>query len=199
VRDVGQVDPVDHHHRQLQVRQVPAQQLGQRRAGLGHERARDRRLRRRPGLSLHPFPDRLIHPARAAGRHPGEHPLEHQPAEQIPRGELLVAVQPDLLGVISSSDPRTADLDPAGAERDLPGRVPVTPRGPLRVLLALRADDPVDLPLHRLMQHLQPRHHRQRQQPLLRLPSDPCQRQLHMLGQHNRAPSFLSLDDLDNV
>jgi len=181
--DVGQVDPVDHHHRQVQIGQVTAEQLLQRRARLGHERARHRRLRRRPRLGLDLLTDRLVHPARAASRDASEHPLKHQPAEQIPAGELLVAVQLDLLGVIRGPRPRPADRHTAGAERDLSRRMPVPLRGSLTIVTALRADDPLDLPLHRLMQHREPGAHRQRQQPLLRLPSDLPQRHLDVLGQ----------------
>jgi len=68
-----------------------------------------------------------------------------------------------------------------------------------RSLLALRADDPLDLPLHRLVQHRQPRVHSEREQPLLRLPGDLAQRQLDMLRQLQRGSPLLGLDDLDNV
>ena len=43
VRDIRQVDPIDQHDRQLQVREVAAEQLLERRARLGDERARKKR------------------------------------------------------------------------------------------------------------------------------------------------------------
>jgi hypothetical protein len=74
--------------------------------------------------------------------------------------------------------------------------VTVPLRGPLAVVAALRANDPLDLPLHRLVQHRQARADCEREQSLLRLPSDLAQRQLDELRQRQR---LLSLDDLDNV
>ena len=67
--------------------------------------------------------------------------------------------------------------------------------GPLAVVAALRANDPLDLPPHRLVQHRQTGAEGQREQSLLRLPSDLCQRQLDVLRQRQRR-SLLSLDDL---
>jgi hypothetical protein len=175
-----------------------SQQLRQRRAGLGHERARHGRLRRRPRLGLQLLPDRLIDPRRAARGDAGEHPLQHHLAEQIARGELLVAGQLDLLAVGRGPHPRPADLDAASAERHLARRVTVPLRGPLAVVAALRANDPLDLPLHRLVQHRQAGADCERQQSLLRLPGDLAQRQLDVLRQRQRH-RLLTLDDLDNV
>jgi hypothetical protein len=151
VGDVGQLDPVDHYHRQLQPGEIPAEQLRQRGTGLGHERARGGRLRRRARLGSDLLADRLINPARATRRHAGQHPLQHKPAEQITRGELLVAIELDLLGVIRGPHPRPTDRHPASTERHLPRRVTVALADPPPIVLALRADDPLDLPLHRLV------------------------------------------------
>ena len=140
MRDVGQVDPVDHHHRQLQIGQVPAQQIRQRRARPGHERARHRRLRRRPGVLLNLLADRLSDPPRPAGRDAGEHPLQHHLLKQIPRAELAVTLKADLLAVIGSAHPRPADRHPPPTKRDLPARAAVT-LGPILVVAALGADD----------------------------------------------------------
>ena len=141
--------------------------------------------------------DGLIHPPGLPGRDPGQHPLEHHLPEQIPGGELPVAVQGDLLAVVRGPRPRAADLHPPTTECDLTVRVAVSLRGPRPVVPALRAHDPVDLPLHRLMQHRQAGMHREREQPFLRVPRDPRKRQLNMLSQHQRR--LLSLDDLNNV
>jgi len=77
--------------------------------------------------------------------------------------------------------------------------VTVPLRGPLAVVAALRSDEPLDLPLHRLVQHRQPRVHSEREQTFLRLPGDPCQRQLNMLRQLQPGSLLLGLDDLDTV
>ena len=77
----------------------------------------------------HLLADRLIDPARTTGRDAGEHPLQHDLLEQIARGELLIAVQLDLRGVIRGPNPRPADRHPATAQRDLARRVTVALRG----------------------------------------------------------------------
>ena len=60
----------------------------------------------------------------------------------------------------------------------------MTHRDAVRVVLALRADDLVDLLLHQLVQHAEPDADAQRQQPLLRCPDQLAQRLLHPRGQH---------------
>ena len=47
----------------------------------------------------------------------------------------------------------------------------VANRGPVRVVLALRAHDIVDLLSHQLLQHAEPDTDAQREQPLLRCPT----------------------------
>jgi hypothetical protein len=61
--------------------------------------------------------------------------------------------------------------------------VTVPDRGAVRVVLALRADDPVDLGLQQLVQHAEPDAHAERQQPLLRRARQLAQRVLHPLRQ----------------
>ena len=79
----GDVEPVDHHHRRLQPGQVRFEQLGDRRLGRGDEPARHRRLRhRRAGLT-----DRFGDFDMTAGGDTGEHPLDHDLAQQILGGE----------------------------------------------------------------------------------------------------------------
>jgi hypothetical protein len=63
MRDISQLGPVDHHHRQLQFGEIAAEQLPERGPGLRHERARHRRFRRRPRLGPDLLADRLINPA----------------------------------------------------------------------------------------------------------------------------------------
>jgi hypothetical protein len=63
--------------------------------------------------------------------------------------------------------PRALNRDPAAAERHLPSVVAMTNRGPVGVVLALRAHDLVDLLLHQLGQHPEPDTHAEREQPVL--------------------------------
>ena len=60
----------------------------------------------------------------------------------------------------------------------------VPDRGPLGVVLALRAYDVVDLLFHQLGQHAEPDTDAQREQPLLRCPDQLPQRFLHALWEH---------------
>ena len=60
----------------------------------------------------------------------------------------------------------------------------VTDRGPVRVVLALRADDIVDLLFHQLAQHAEPDADAEREQSLLRCPDQLPQRFLHALREH---------------
>jgi hypothetical protein len=66
-----QLEAVEHHHRQAQIGELAAHQLSQRRPGALHERARHRRLRRRPRLRLDLFADRLLRATVPAGRDAG--------------------------------------------------------------------------------------------------------------------------------
>jgi len=64
-------------------------------------------------------------------------------------------------------------------------------------MATLHADDTLDLPLYRLLQHQQARADSQRQQTLLRRAGDLSQRQLNMLGKLK--PRRLRRGDLDQV
>jgi hypothetical protein len=97
---------------------------------------------------------------------------------------VLVGLKRHLAFAIGSPDPRPADRNAPAAERDLSVLVTVTDRGPIRVPLALRPDDRVDLQLQQLVQNAEPDLHRQRQQPLLRRPDQLPQRRLHPLREH---------------
>jgi site-specific DNA recombinase len=97
--DVGaavQLDPVEHDHRQAQVAQRTVHQLPQQVAGSLHERPGHRRLRRRTGASLDPLADRLLRAAVLASGHAGEHPLQHDLAELVAVGEVLIGRQRQL-------------------------------------------------------------------------------------------------------
>ena len=90
VNAAGDLQPVEHHHRQPHVIQPAGHQLPQRGAGLLDEHLRHRALplRRRGLLDL--FADRLADPGELPGRDAGEHPVHHRPLQRIAIGEVLV-------------------------------------------------------------------------------------------------------------
>ena len=123
--------------------------------------------------------DRLPGPRVAARRDAGEHPLEHHVGERITRREVRVGPQLDLALAVGAASPRTADRHAPAAERDLAVLMAVAHRRPARDVLALRADDLVDLGLHQLVQHAEPDADAQREQSLLRRTGELAQRLLH--------------------
>ena len=78
-------------------------------AGALHERARHRRLRSRAGVLLDPPADRLLNTPILAGRHTGQHPLQHHALELVALSEMLVGLQAAPL-------PRRPPSGPAGAQ-----------------------------------------------------------------------------------
>jgi hypothetical protein len=68
--------------------------------------------------------------------------------------------------------PRSLHLDTPTTQRHRTTLMAGTQRRPLQVAPALRNDDIVDLLGHPLLQHAQPNAHAQRQQPLLRCPTN---------------------------
>jgi hypothetical protein len=186
--DIGaplQLEPVQHQHRQAHVVEAPAHQLGQRAAGALDEAPRDRRARRRPRRLLNLRADRLGCALVAAGRDAGQHPLEHDPREQIAVGEVLVGRQPHLGAAVGAPDPRPLDRDAPTAERHLADLVAVTHRDPISDVLALRADDVDHFLFQQLGQHAQPNTDAQGEQPLLRRPDQLPQRLLNARRQHD--------------
>jgi hypothetical protein len=97
---------------------------------------------------------------------------------------MLIGAQPDLGVAVRGPHPRPADLDSAATERDLPALVAMAYSRAIRVVLALRADDVIDLLLHQLGQHPEPDTDAQREQALLRSADQLAQRLLHALGKH---------------
>ena len=75
-------------------------------AGSLHERARHRRLRRRPRLSLDPLADRLLRAPVPAGRDAGQHPLQHHPLQRVAVGEMLIGRKRHLGLAVRGPDPR---------------------------------------------------------------------------------------------
>jgi hypothetical protein len=97
---------------------------------------------------------------------------------------MLIGRELDLGLAVSCPHPRPLDLDATAPERHLPIIVAVPNRGPVRVVLALRAHDLVDLLLQHLGENAEPDADRQRQQSLLRGPDQLAERLLHALRQH---------------
>jgi len=179
-----QINPAEHHHRQAQVRQWPVHQPPQLIAGAVNEHARHRRLRRRPGIVLELLTDRLLSAPIPASGNAGQHPLQHHVAELVAIGEMLIALKRQLRLAIGRPDPRPADLDTPATERHLPILMAMTNRDTVRIVLAPRTDDPLDLGLEQLPQHTQPNLDRQRQQPLSCRPNQRPERLPHPLLEH---------------
>ena len=108
--------------------------------------------------------ERMLAGARIATRRDArQHPLHNHPRERVPRGEVLVGLQPDLLAAVGAAYPRPLDVNAPPAEGDLARLVAVTHRAALRVVSALRADNLVDLLFQQLGQHAEPDAHTQRE------------------------------------
>jgi hypothetical protein len=69
---------------------------------------------------------------------------------------MVVGVERHLTLAVSGPHARAVHGHAPAAERDLAILVAVTDRCPVRVPLALRADDPVDLQLEQLVQNTEP-------------------------------------------
>src|SRR6266540_3468751 len=161
-----ELDSVQHQHRQAQVVEAAAHQPDQVVARAGDELAAARE---------------------AAGGDAGQHLLEHMPAQGVTVGEVLVAAKRHLALAVGAAYPRPLDLDAPAAERHLTRCAPVAHGNALRVVLALRADDLVDLLLHQLGEHAEPDTDAQGEQPFLRRAHQLPERLLHPRRQHELA------------
>jgi hypothetical protein len=103
---------------------------------------------------------RLARASEASRGDPGEHLLEHQPAERVAIGEVLVSAKRDLGLTSGAAHARTLDCDTPPTERDLAVLVAVADRDAIGVVLDLRADHILDLRLHQFGQHADPRRRR---------------------------------------
>ena len=95
-------------------------------------------------------------------------------------GEVPVARDRQLVLVVGGAHPRPAHRHAPTAQRHRPVLVTVTLRRPVEVVLALRADDLVDLELHQLMHDTKPDADAQREQPLPRRPDQLAERLLDL-------------------
>ena len=148
--------PVEHHHRQAAIAQLAAPQLAQRLTRSLHERS---------GTELFDV-DRARSPgprrrARACDGTGGSRrrraSVPHDPPERIAIREMLVRAQLDLGLAVSGPDPGPLSLDATAAERHLASLVALADRGPVGVVLALRAHHVVDLFFHQFGQDAEPR------------------------------------------
>ena len=185
MRAIGDLHPVEHHHRQAHIIQPAAHQLLKRRARPFDEQLRHGRLRRRARLPLDLLADRLAHHRELAGRYAGENPVHHRPRQRVTVGEVLIALHRQLVLIISRAHPWPADLHTPATERHRPTLMTVALRAPIRVVLALRPDDLVDLGLHQRVHDPQPDAHAQREQSLPRRANQLTQRLLNLRRQRH--------------
>ena len=69
---------------------------------------------------------------------------------------MLIRRQLHLAAPVRGPDPRALHTNPPATERDRPVLVAVTDRRAVGIVMALRANDIVDLRLHQLVQHPEP-------------------------------------------
>ncbi len=105
---------------------------------------------------------------KAARGDAGEHLLEHEAAERVAIGKVVIGAKPNLRVAVGAAHARTLDSDASPAERHLAVLMTVSDRVALSVPLALGADHVVDLLLHQLAQNAEPDTDAQRKQALLR-------------------------------
>jgi Transposase DDE domain group 1 len=180
VRALGDLQAVEHHHRQPDVVQPAAHQFSQRGAGALDEHLRHRRLRRRRGRPLDLLTDGLADPREPARRDAGEHPVHHRPRQRVAIGEVPVGLDRQLVLVVGRAHPRTPNLHAPAAQRHRPALMAVTHRDPVAVVLALRAHDLGHLELQQLAHDTQPDPDAQREQPLPRCPDELAERLLNL-------------------
>ena len=127
--------------------------------------------------------DRLQPDRVAAGRQPGEHPVQRHPPQDLGVGEQLVGRPP-----AARPEPSTArirgrcDRDPAPAQAHRPGAVAVPGRGPLGVVAALGPAHRGHVRFHDRGHHLQAGPDREGQQALAHLTGQLGQRHAHRVG-----------------
>ena len=148
---LGDLDAVEHHHRQAHVLKAARHEIRERGAGALDEHLRDRRLRRRGGGLLGLGADGLTDLLEAARGDAGEHPVHHRPRQRVAVGEVVVGRERQLVLIVHRAHPRPLDLHAPSSQGHRSVPVAVALCGPIRVPLALWSDDLIDLELHQLM------------------------------------------------
>src|SRR5439155_16888601 len=100
--------------------------------------------------------------------------------QRVAIGAIPVALYRHLVLVVGLPHPRPADRHAPAAQGHRPARVAVTLGDPVGVVLALRADDLVDLELHQLVNDAEPDTHAQREQALSRRPDKLAERLMNL-------------------
>ena len=181
---LGDLQPVDHHHRQAHVFQPARHQIAE-----SSWRVRSTNISDTDVFDVAEhdcstsLPTRLADLRVLARRDAGEHPVHHRPRERVTIGEVLVRLHRQLALVIGRAHPRPAHRDAAAAQRQRPVLVAVTLRRPVRVVLALRAHNLLDLELHQLVHDAEPNTDAQREQPFPRRTDELAQRFLDLRRQ----------------
>src|SRR5687767_6947297 len=134
---VGDLQAVEHHHRQPDVVKPPAHQLRQRGGGALDEHLRHRCLAGRRGRLLDVCADGLADRCELAGRDAGEHAVHHRPRQRVAIGEVPVRPDRQLVLVVGRAHPRAAHRHAPTAERHRPVLMAVTPGRPVAVMLPL--------------------------------------------------------------
>src|SRR5271155_1406996 len=174
-----QLDTVEHQRRQAHIGKRPAHQRCEMLAGASNELAADRRLRCRALRGRQAIADGLTGPCKPAGGNTREHLLEHDPAQRVTISEIRIGRQRHLVLPVGAPSPWTLHSDPPAAQGHLSVFVAMTDSGALFDRCMLCADDLIELGLHHLAEHTQPDADAQRQQPVLRGPSELPERLLH--------------------
>ena len=175
---IGDLQAVEHHHRQAHVVQPTCHQLRQRGARALDEHVRDRGLARRGGCLHDLLADGLADVGEAPGRNAREHPVHHRPRQRIAVSEVLVALHGQLALGVGRAHSRATDPHATAAQGHRPVLVAMAHRCAVGVALALGADDLVDLELHQLVNDAEPNTHAEREQPLPRHPDELTERLL---------------------
>ena len=178
---LAEVHPVDHECDQVQVIEAAGHQLGQRGLGRGHEPAGHGRLGGGGGLRLEGLPGGLEPVGVAAGGQAREHLLQRQLAQDLGRGEQVIAGQVQLPGLVRGPHPGPGHRDAAPAQGDRPGLGAVAVPGAIGVVLAVRAAQPGHVLVEHRRHDLQARADGQGQQAFLRRPGDLGHRHDHLV------------------
>jgi hypothetical protein len=180
VRAIGDLQPVEHHHRQAHVIQPPRHQLPERGAGALDEQFRHRALRRRDGCLLDLEADSLTGPGELAGRDAREHPVHHRPRQRVAIGEVPMRRHRQLVLVIGRAHSGATHRNAPTAEGHRPILVAVALGDPVAIVPAPRAHDLVDLELHQLMHNAEPDADREREESFSRSPDQLAERCLNL-------------------
>ena len=125
MRAIGDLQAVEHHHRQAHVLKPAAHQFPKRSSCPFDEHLRDRALPGRGGRLLDLLADGLPDPRETARGNTGEHPVHHRPCQRIAISEVLIRRDRQLPLVIGRAHPGPTHLHAPAAQRHRPVLVTV--------------------------------------------------------------------------